>query len=272
MRLFVTHRTEYRFSQPPSRLVQLLRMRPGNHAGQSVVSWSLDVDRDLRLKPGRDGYGNETAMLYVDGPLDSVAITVSGEVLTEDRAGMVDGAVESLSPLAFLQPTGLTAADAAIRDHVDGLQPGSSGRLAGAHMLAESLHDLFGFTEPHGDGDHAAAAVFASRTADPRGAAHVLIAAARHAGFPARYVAGHVYRPDSPDLHGAHGWAELHVDGYGWIGFDVHAGHCPTDRYVRVAIGLDYREAAPVSGARIGGGLELLAVGGHVGPERVRQD
>ena len=50
MRLFVSHRTEYSFAEPQSRLVQLLRLTPGNHAGQSVVSWTIEVDRDANVQ------------------------------------------------------------------------------------------------------------------------------------------------------------------------------------------------------------------------------
>jgi len=266
MRLFVSHRSEYSFTEPQARLVQLLRLTPGSHAGQSVVSWSIDVDRDARLKPGRDGYGNETTMLYVDGPIDRIAISVSGEVLTEDRAGVIGAAPEPLPPLYFLQPTALTHVDRAIADYVASLKLPTDS-LAGAHTLAEAIHDHLVLEEPHIAGDHSAATVFAERRADAQGAAHLLIAAARAARYPARYVAGHLYRPYEAEAHAAHGWVELHVDGYGWIGFDPHEGRCPTESYVRVAIGLDHAQAAPISGARIGGGGEALNVDVHVGPE-----
>ena len=57
-----------------------------------------------------------------------------------------------------------------------------------------------------------------------------------------------------------HAWAEAHVDGLGWVGFDVSNGISPDTRYVRVATGLDYREAAPISGMRYGEGAESMAV------------
>ncbi|HWI86123.1 MAG TPA: transglutaminase family protein [Sphingomonas sp.] len=266
MRLYVSHRTEYSFTEPQARLVQLLRLTPGSHAGQSVVSWAIDVDRDARLKTGRDGYGNETTMLYVDGPLERIVISVSGEVLTEDHAGMLGGTAEPLPPLYFLQPTPLTHVDSAITDHVAGLKL-PTDPLAGAHMLAEAIHDHLVLDEPHVGGDHRATVALAERKADPQGAAHLLIAAARAAHYPARYVAGHLYRPYERESHAAHGWTEIHVDGYGWIGFDPHEGRCPTESYVRVAVGLDHASAAPISGARIGGGSETLAVDVHVGPQ-----
>jgi len=266
MRLYVSHRTEYSFTEPQSRLVQLLRVTPGNHAGQCVVSWTIDVDRDARLKPARDGYGNETTMLYVDGPIDRIAISVTGEVLTEDRAGMIGATPEPLPPLHFLQPTSLTQADSKIRDFVAALKLPTEP-LAGAHVMAEAIHEYLALDEPDEAGDHHATSAFSERKADAQGAVHLLIAAARAAGYPARYIAGHLYRPYEAEAHAAHSWAELHVDGYGWIGFDPYEGRCSTESYVRVAVGLDHAQAAPISGARIGGGSESLAVDVHIGPQ-----
>jgi transglutaminase-like putative cysteine protease len=57
-----------------------------------------------------------------------------------------------------------------------------------------------------------------------------------------------------------HAWAEAHIEGLGWVGFDVSNAMCPDERYVRVATGLDYSDAAPVIGTRIGGETESLAV------------
>lgn len=271
MRLFVRHRSDYVFSQPQARLVQLLRLTPGNHHGQSIVSWRINVDCDARLKPRRDGYGNEATMLYIDGPIERICLDVSGEVLTEDRAGMVSGTAEPLPPVYFLQQTALTKPDTAILDFAGDFAEGGDA-LDRAHRLTEAIEARLTRTAPDPARDQHAAARFDSGEADPQGAAHVLIAAARAAGYPARYVAGHLYRPDAVDGHAAHGWAELFVEGYGWIGFDALEGRCPTDDYVRVAVGLDHREAAPLSGARIGGGDEALAVDVHVGPEPARQD
>ena len=271
MRLYVNHRSEYSFTQPQARLIQLLRLTPGNHAGQSVVHWSIEVDRNARLKRARDGYGNEATMLYVDGPIERIVLTVTGEVLTEDRAGVIGATPEPLPPVYFLQPTTLTAPSAEILEFVRALDPGDD-HLAAAHLLADTIHDRLGRSAPDATVDQRAAVRLEEGKADAQGAAHLLIAAARVARIPARYVAGHLYRAEETETHAAHGWAELFIDGYGWIGFDPHEGHCPTEGHVRIAIGLDHREAAPLSGARIGGGAEALAVDVHVGPEPARQE
>ena len=65
---------------------------------------------------------------------------------------------------------------------------------------------------------------------------------------------------DRIDQEAGHAWAEAHVDGLGWVGFDVSNGISPDARYVRVASGRDYGEAAPVTGISYGAGDAELAV------------
>ena len=67
-----------------------------------------------------------------------------------------------------------------------------------------------------------------------------------------------------PAQDASHAWAEAWVDELGWTGFDIANGVCPDDAYVRVAIGLDYRAAAPLSGSRMGAGEEKMDVRVHV--------
>lgn len=266
MRLFVHHRTDYRFSEPQARIVQLLRLTPASHAGQNVIDWRIDVDCDARLRPGRDGFGNETAMLYVDGPTSAISLTVTGEVLTEDRAGMVIGAAEPLAPLLFARLTPLTMPSEAIRALAAEVAGEGGTPLDQAHRLMAMLHRRMRLEQGRRREPREAGEVFADGSGGAADFAHVHLTAARLLGMPARFVSGHVLRPaHQHEWHGAaHAWAELHVPDYGWVGFDATADRCPDDHYVRVAIGLDYRDAAPVSGTRIGGGREEMDVGVRV--------
>ena len=51
-----------------------------------------------------------------------------------------------------------------------------------------------------------------------------------------------------------------HVSALGWVAFDAANRISPDQRYVRLAVGRDYREATPVSGIRLGQATEALAV------------
>ena len=65
---------------------------------------------------------------------------------------------------------------------------------------------------------------------------------------------------DRIDQEASHAWAEAWLDLLGWVGFDISNGYSPDERYVRVATGRDYRDAAPVSGLRQGPGDESMIV------------
>ena len=78
-------------------------------------------------------------------------------------------------------------------------------------------------------------------------------------GFPARYVSGYLCSVgDAPAA--SHAWAEIFVADLGWVGFDAANRQSPDERYVRIACGRDYRDAAPVRGVRLGGIAETLEV------------
>ena len=89
---------------------------------------------------------------------------------------------------------------------------------------------------------------------------HVFISTARLLNIPARYVSGYLMLNNTIEQTASHAWAEAHIEGLGWVGFDAANDICPNETYVRLACGLDYREAAPVSGIRFGPGIESLAV------------
>lgn len=256
----------YTFSQPQARLVQLLRLTPASYEGQNVLQWRIDACRDVRLKRSHDGYGNLVTMLYADGPLSELTLTVSGMVITEDRAGMVGSAPDPLPPGFFLQQTALTAPSAAIAALADEIAAASDEPLDRAHALMAAIHERIERDDDPTVGDVGAAAAIAAGRATPRDMAHLFLAAARRIELPARYVSGLRTTPGGT-AHAVHGWGELHVPGYGWIGFDPSADRCPDEDYVRVAIGLDHAEAAPVSGQRVGGGDEHLSVDVRVGAD-----
>jgi len=65
---------------------------------------------------------------------------------------------------------------------------------------------------------------------------------------------------DRIDQEATHAWAEAYVQGLGWVGFDISNQISPDPRYVRVATGRDYRDAAPLTGISFGAVTEDLTV------------
>lgn len=260
MRLSIDHRTTYRFSAPQARLVQMLRLTPANSHDQTVANWRIDVDCDARLRDGRDGFGNLVTMLYIDGPIDGIEIAVVGDVLTTHSDGVLHGVAEALPPSLFLRATAATPPSAAIEAFAAEVADGAD-RLSALHALNRAFHRRFAVDLSRPEPGLDAAAAFGRDSATPRDLAQMFAVAARSIGAPARYVSGYSvaaflgrHRPTP------HGWAEAHVDGIGWIGFDPCTARCPEEDYVRVAAALDAAGAAPVAGSRLGDGDEELAV------------
>ena len=260
MRLSVDHRTTYRFSVPQARVVQLLRLTPGNSHDQTVASWRVHVDCDARMRDGCDGFGNRVTMLYAEGPLTTIEIAVHGEVLTSHSAGVVLGVAEPLPPALYLRATDATAPDPEIAAWAAEAAGGGTP-VERLHALNRALPARFTIERGRGEPGLAAGAAWARDGVTPRDLAQIFCVAARSLGVPARFVSGyHLWEVDGEHRPAPHGWAEAHVAGLGWIGFDPTTGMSPEEEYVRVAVALDAAGAAPVAGSRLGEGAEELEV------------
>ncbi|MEO7277031.1 MAG: transglutaminase family protein [Sphingomicrobium sp.] len=260
MQLNVLHRTSYRFTQPLSNAIQLLRLTPTSCLAQSVLDWRIEVGCDSRLRETKDGYGNCVHMLYVDEPVTELVISATGRVITEDRAGVVEGLPNDLPSEVFLRPTVLTAPDEALRPLADSVR-NTDDPLSLLHALNAAVHGQMTFDTAVTETATSAGESYQARRGVCQDFAHIFIAAARMSDIPARYVSGHLYRRDAKRSQEAgHAWAEAWVPALGWVAFDPTHGICADDNYIRVATGLDYGDAAPIAGTRRGGGAETMSV------------
>jgi transglutaminase-like putative cysteine protease len=262
MRIAVEHLTQYRFSEPQSRLVQMLRLTPSDTIDQTVLSWRIDIDCDVRLRDAVDGFGNKVTMLYAEGPIADIAIVVAGQVLTTESNGVVRGSHEPLPEGLFLRETPRTISNEALNAFAGETMGRGADTLDRLHRWNAALAARFPGAPDLPDAGRSAAEAFVATRPSSRDLAHIYIAGARSLGLPARYVSG--YRQHEGGESAPHGWAEAWVEHLGWVGFDPSAGISPDESYVRVAIGLDAPGAASIAGSRLGQGREEMAVDLHV--------
>lgn len=259
MLISIRHTSRYQYDGPVLYAVQRLRLWPQSVAGQTVQSWDVSMEGVAAEVSYVDGFGNRTELVRHIREHQEIVITAAGTVETEDRAG-VFGSVHGFAPVwLFDRTTPVTEAGDGIRALAQTL-PKDAKRLARLHQLMDTINDRMTFTTNVTNTFTQAEAALAQGEGVCQDYAHIFIAAARAAGIPARYVSGYLMRDDTVEQTAGHAWAEAHVDGLGWVGFDAANNMCPNDRYVRVGCGLDYRDAAPISGMRIGHAAESLAV------------
>ncbi len=82
--------------------------------------------------------------------------------------------------------------------------------------------------------------------------AHLMLAAARSRGVPARYVSGYIYAGADDGTQGGgatHAWVELYLPHAGvWKGFDPTNNILVSDRHIKIAVGRDYADVPPTKG------------------------
>jgi transglutaminase-like putative cysteine protease len=243
MILSIDHVTRYTYDRPVRGVVQSHRLTPSRFDGQKVLDWAVSV-----WGGGfRDGAGDFVQSWTIAGPTQQIEVHVQGRVETTDFAGVLKGHRETVSPLAYLRSTASTAPDGAI----GALAQGITRRIAlgGAHGLAAAVADAIAYTPGATHAATTAAQALSLGAGVCQDHAQVLIAAARVAGVPARYVSGYLQAGSDGAAHeAAHAWAELFVQGFGWIGFDPANRCCPDARYIRLGSGLDAQDAAPIRG------------------------
>lgn len=256
----IDHITKYSYSVPQRSLIQILRLSPSNNSNQYVANWNINLDCDATLTPYIDAYGNQCHTLAIDKPTSNLVIETTGVVETFENSGVVLESNEPLPPLVFCQSTKLTNAGSGIIEFANDIA-GKGDNLSKCHNFLAAIYEDFKFEIGYTDVTTDADSAFAAKRGVCQDLAHVFIASSRSLGIPSRYISGHLLRSDGLDVQeAAHGWAQSYIDGLGWVGFDAANGICTDENYVQVAIGLDYAAAAPLSGARYGGGHEVLSV------------
>jgi transglutaminase-like putative cysteine protease len=263
MRRRVRHETVYHFDPPMRGVVQSHRLTPSLFEGQQVIDWAVTVEGAARGSGFRDGAGDWIETVSLLGPVDSMTVMVSGEVETFDLAGVLRGHREAIPPMSYLRPTRATRADRALAelaaDTVASLD--AVGTLAKAHALAAAVAEAIAYTPGETEHGTTAAEALALGHGVCQDHAHALIACALSLDIPARYVTGYLFASEEVGLHEAsHAWAELHVQGLGWVGFDPSNRRCADERYIRIGSGADAVEAAPIRGVAQGAGHERLDV------------
>jgi transglutaminase-like putative cysteine protease len=264
MRLRVRHLTEYSYDAPVSYGLQRLRLLPQSGSTQAVVSWALAVEGAKEEARFFDQFGNETRLVSLEGQPSKISVEASGLVETYETAG-VTGQHQGFAPLwLFRQSTPLTAPGEGVASIVETVE--QSDEIATLHGLMDAIADRIVYQKGETETSTTAEEAVSQGSGVCQDQTHVFLSAARRLGYPARYVSGYLLMDDTIDQTASHAWAEAHVSGLGWVGFDVANRMSPDGRYVRLATGRDYRDVAPVSGITLGQAGETLAV--HISVEQ----
>ena len=290
-RFDVRHHYRYTYYQPISRLEQRLVMTPPDrHVDQILLEHTFRVagaGDTHTVAWEEDRFGNRVARVSV--PSVAKAVTFESSYRVERASGR---AAPTGRISRYLHPTALTAPDDRIRAAADQIRretgggsnasdnhkKGSSdGEATVQEALADRAHDwashaikyqlgVTGVQTPAAMALHLGGGVCQDY-------AHILLAALRLLGIPARYVSGHLLGEGVP-----HAWVEAFIrdpkdpdapntsDTPGaiqTIAYDPTHHRRAGLQYVTVAAGRDFADVSPTSGTFSGASPGLMTWGKH---------
>lgn len=260
MRLSISHTTTYHFDRPVAHALQRIRLMPKETQGQTIREWSMRFAGAMEELSYEDQNCNHVHLLSILPDALEVSITSEGIVETLDHAGVIGRHSGHLPLWSFVGQTPLTAPGARMRALAARVRGSAGDDLDMLHALSCEALDTVKYEAGHTGATTTAEEALGAGCGVCQDHAHIFIGVARLLGIPARYVSGYLMMDDRVQQEATHAWAEAHVKGLGWVGFDISNGISPDARYVRVATGRDYREAAPITGISFGGAEERLHV------------
>lgn len=263
-RLRITHLTEYRYAEPVTFGPHRAFIRPREGHDVHIEGSLLEITPKANVRWFRDMYGNSIAVLdflepgnllrvfseldvahYDENPLDFIidpeAVAYPFRYPIDEQAELIPYRLSSYPRDGGAMKTWL-------------LQFYKPGQLIGTFDLLQALNaaifQQFAYVRREEPGIQSPAYTLQCGTGSCRDFATLMMEAARHWGFGARFVSGYLQTPLGTDQHGAtHAWTEIYIPGAGWRGFDPTNNVMAGSQHVSVAVHRDPEKVAPVSGS-----------------------
>ena len=271
----IYHLTHYSYDQPVVLGPQVIRLRPAPHSRTRVISHSLKVTPAKHfVNYQQDLYGNWLARYVFPEPVRELKVEVD---LVADMTvyNPFDFFVEeSAETWPFEYPKEI-ADDLTIYRQTEPMGPHLKKFLAGIPkdrlrtvdfivMMNAAVANAVGYVIRMEPGVQTPEETFESGIGSCRDSSWLLVQAARHLGFAARFVSGYLIqlKPDlvaidgpagtAVDFTDLHAWCEVYLPGAGWVGLDPTSGLLTGESHIPLSATPHYGNAAPISGGYSG--------------------
>jgi transglutaminase-like putative cysteine protease len=273
MRLNIVHCTRYRYSSPVSENFNEMRLQPVSDEGQECHRFELQTTPVAPMRRYHDFHLNLVDHFFLAEPHESLVIEARSTVTTLRDPRRLEGVSFPKARLGeclrmercydFLQRSEYIALDVEVwRMAQDILVSHDDAWTLSLAIMRKVYNDLT--YDPAATSVHTRLSeVLTLHRGVCQDFAHMMIGVCRSAGIPARYVSGYLYVKPGEKLRGelaSHAWVEVFLPGHGWLGLDP-TNNCPVDaHHVKVAVGRDYSDAAPIRGNFKGRAVQEMTV------------
>lgn len=292
MLLHIHHETEFQYASPVSDSYMEARLRPWSDAEQGCADYFLTTSPGARISHCRTPFA-WVEFFNLLAPLDTLHLTSAATVITMPRNPFEQlDLISSDWPLLqepglrgrlweYTQPPSELDVAAAAGQLATELRRGTGpGVTAFLQELMRHIHEGYTYDPRATQVTTPLAEVLAHRHGVCQDFAHLMLAVARSAGVPARYVSGYLHVESDPEPGGRggagggamHAWVEAYVPSSGWVGFDPTHGLLVDHHYVKVGVGRAYSDVPPTRGVFRGPREHRMAVRVRVTAENAVPD
>ena len=253
MELSIKHKTKYEYVNPIGNLIQTTKLYPSENNALKIINWNVTRDAAKKSKIYTDGEANNIQNFSNKNKVKNINFTVNGKVQTFDTKGIYKNPLDKINPLVYLRNTPLTESDSEIVELGNDAKNGISDNIEISHKLLKLVAERVEYKPLTTSNETSAITAYRQRKGVCQDQAHIMIAAARSLGIPARYVNGYMHNNShNSEYQSTHAWVEFYIENLGWVGFDSTNNCSPDERYIRVSCGLDANYAAPIKGVFYG--------------------
>jgi transglutaminase-like putative cysteine protease len=260
-RIRITHKTEYHYRTPVTFGPHQALLRPREGHDVHIKSSVLTIEPRAEVRWLRDIYGNSIAILTFSESSRKLSLFSEVEVdhYDDNPLNCVVAPNARSYPFQYAPTEQVELIPYRLPSYPydgPGLQSWLSD-LAGPGKVIDTfelltrlntrIYESFKYSRREEAGVQLPCQTIALGTGSCRDYAVLMMEAARHLGFGARFVTGYIMMGEGQ--HGAtQGWTEIYIPGAGWRGFDPTNNKLAGFEHVSVAVAREPEKASPLSG------------------------
>ena len=258
---FIKHTTKYNYNAPVIDGATLTRLHPINDDNQKVISHLISITNNPFIESFIDFYNNRVGTFMVIEPHDELNIISEVEVVTSPKLIPDDSIDKTLQweELKRIKNTtdfiDFTAhkpfkGSKEITDVILDLMLKTKSPFQAVLAICEYVYNNFEYKTGVTNVKTSLEEAWELKVGVCQDFTNVMLRMVKMLGIPARYVSGYIC-PNDEITRGegaTHAWIEAYIPFYGWLGFDPTNHAIANENHVRLAIGRDYGDCAPVKG------------------------
>lgn len=267
MRLYVFHKTVYRYPDQVSNSFNEMRLHPLSNDFQKCESCLISVLPTTCMREYLDLNGNLVQYFEIPEPHLKLVIEARSTVNTVKRVDFDEfpygTTMDKLRDIEknfncrnYLQSSSYVEITPTVWKEAVDVRGNSNDVFQTAYQIMEFIYLNYEYSNSTTTVDTLSSSIIKKRKGVCQDFAHVAIAMCRSLGIPARYVSGyffdHTRNRSMRGSEASHAWIEVLINGHGWYGLDPTNNRVVDETYIILGSGRDYRDVAPITGTYFG--------------------